>query len=111
MERITDIADSPYVSLCKIYIEHVSCKKWHARSLLKPAISTQSQFVPPVGPKMPCLHRRRNRGGQGGPGPPPLFGELIYAYTAKSHDAETIRDVMYSAQSVPRAGACARVIS
>ena len=31
-------------------------------------------------------------GGQGGPGPP-LFGELIYAYTAKSHDAETIRDV------------------
>ena len=24
---------------------------------------------------------------------PPLFGELIYAYTAKSHDAETIRDV------------------
>ena len=31
-------------------------------------------------------------GGQGGPGPP-LFGELIYAYTAKSHDAETIHDV------------------
>ena len=35
----------------------------------------------------------RTRGGWGkGALAPPLFWELIYAYTAKSHGAETIRD-------------------